>query len=385
MENFVFCTPTKVYFGKGQIENLTKAVGGFGKKVLLVYGGGSIKKIGLYDKVKGLLKDFEIYELSGVEPNPKYESVVEGVNLCKKYGIEVVLAVGGGSVIDCSKAICAGALYDGEPWDLITYKNSVSKKIPLVTVLTLSATGSEFDYGAVISKMDTNEKLAYCDDVLFPEISITDPEYTYTVSAYQTASGSIDIFSHIMEQYFTDKSAYISDCICESVLKTVIKYAPIAVKNPNDYEARSNLMWASSLACNGITSLGNNGYAWSCHQMEHVLSAYYDITHGVGLAIVTPRWLQYILSEETVHNFVKYGVNVWGIDSSLDKFEIAKKSIQKTYEFFKELGVPMTLKEVGIGEEKLEEMAMRSANNGLDEAYIKLDKNAVLEIFKNCL
>ncbi len=384
MNNFYFCTPTKVYFGKGQIEVLPSVVSSYGKKVLLVYGGGSIKKTGLYDKVKELLKDCTIYELNGVEPNPKYESVLDGVKICKEKGIEVVLAVGGGSVIDCSKAICAGAKYDGETWDLISYKAKVDSKIPLVTILTLSATGSEFDYGAVISRMDTNEKVGYCDDVLKPEASITDPEYTFTVPANQTAAGSVDIISHVLEQYFTDKSSFIADCMCESVLKTVIKYAPIAIKNPNDYEARANLMWASSLGCNGILSLGNNGYPWSCHQMEHVLSAYYDITHGVGLAIVTPRWMEYILSEKTLPVFVKYGKNVWGIDGLSDQ-ETARLAIKKTYDYFLSLGIPMTLKEVGIDEEKLEEMAKRASDSGLLGAYVPLNPQAVFEIYKACL
>ena len=387
MENFEYCTPTRVLFGKGQVEELPARLAAYGKKVLLTYGGGSIRKIGLYDKVKKLLDGFEIYELSGIEPNPKLQSVEEGAKMCKEKGVEVVLAVGGGSVLDCSKAICAAACYDGQAWDLITGKVPTKKALPLVTVLTLSATGSEYDWGAVISKPDTNDKVGYLDGHLFPALSILDPEYTYTVSARQTAAGAADIMNHVIEQYFTAPNNYLADKICESLLKTVIRYAPEAIGDPNDYEARAQLMWARSLGCNGIAGLGNRYSGWPCHAIEHALSGYYDITHGVGLAIVTPRWMRHILSEKTLERFVNYAQNVWGIEvNGKDGFAVANEAIEKTYAYFVSLGLPMTLEEAGIGEERLGEMAHHIAvNEGLENAWSPLSEQDVLEILRECL
>ena len=216
MENFVFHTPTKVHFGKGTIESLHDEVVAIGKKVLLVYGGSSIKRSGLYDSVLAKLNDCEIFELSGVEPNPRITSVRNGVQICKDKGVEVVLAVGGGSVLDCAKAICAGACYEGDAWDLVLDWNKVTKALPLVTILTLSATGSEFDYGSVISNLETNEKLPLISDHIYPRVSILDPQYTYSVPANQTAAGAADIMSHIYEQYFCKDSNLVSDGICDS-------------------------------------------------------------------------------------------------------------------------------------------------------------------------
>lgn len=386
MENFEYCTPTRVLFGKGQLEKLPEKISAYGKKILLTYGGGSIKKIGLYDKVKGLLEGFEIYELAGIEPNPKLKSVEEGAKICKEKGIEVVLAVGGGSVLDCSKAICAAACSEANAWDLITHKVTTKRTLPLVTVLTLSATGSEYDWGAVISKPDTNDKVGYIDEHLFPAVSFLDPQYTFSVSARQTAAGAADIMNHVIEQYFTSPSNMLADGICESILKTVIYYAPIAVADPDDYEARAQLMWASSLGCNGIAGLGNGYAGWPCHSIEHALSGYYDITHGVGLAIVTPRWMKHILNEKTVSRFVAYGLRVWNIDSSKTDFEIAEEAIQKTYDYFLSLQIPMTLKEVGIGEERIGEMARHiSQNEGLENAWAPLTQHDIEEILKSCL
>lgn len=385
MYDFEFCTPTKVLFGKGKIERLPAELGAYGKRVLLCYGGGSIKRIGLYDKIKELLKDFEVFELSDIQPNPKLDSVEKGAKLCKEHKIDVILAVGGGSVIDCCKAISAAACYDGEAWDLITHKAPTEKTLPLADVLTLSATGSEFDWGAVISRPQTNDKVGYIDPHLFPAFSVLDPEYTFSVPANQTAAGAADMMSHIMEQYFAEGS-FLADGICESILKTAIRYAPIAIKEPENYEARAQLMWASSLACNGIASLGNGQSGWPCHAIEHALSGHYDITHGVGLAIVTPAWMRYTLNEKTLDRFVKFGVNVWGIEPCGDKWEIANKAIGATRDFFISLGIPSSLEEVGIGKERISEMAEHIAENeGLDEAYVPLGKEDVEKILLACL
>ncbi|MFQ9933597.1 MAG: iron-containing alcohol dehydrogenase [Lachnospiraceae bacterium] len=386
MENFVFNAYTEMYFGKGQIKNLPKILEAYGKKVLMVYGGGSIKKNGIYDTAKELLKDFQIFELGGVEPNPRIETVRKGVEICKNENIDVVLAIGGGSTIDCSKVIAGGAFYDGDSWDIVKDGGLIGEVLPIVTVLTLAATGSEMNGNAVISNMALNEKLGTGSRRFIPKASVCDPEYTYGLPAIQTAAGTADIMSHIFESYFKkEEGAYVQDKFAEGLLKTCIKYCPIALKEPDNYEARANLMWASSMALNGLLGSGKPG-AWSCHPIEHELSAFYDITHGVGLAIVTPRWMRYILSEKTVDKFVDFGKNVWGFENNNDKYKLANMAIDALEEFFKSCGIPMTLSEIGIGSEYIEEMAARAVKNGaLEYAYVPLDKEDVKKILTDCL
>ncbi len=382
MQNFDYQTPTRLIFGEGVISNLPEVMKPLGKKILMTYGSGSIKKIGLYDKVKELLAGFEIYELSDIQPNPKYDpSVLDGVRICKENGIEAILAVGGGSVLDCSKAIAAGAKYDGDPWDLISYKVMAKDALPIVDILTLAATGSEYDCGGVISRTETNDKIGYMDPHLFPVCSILDPTYTFTVSKKQTAAGCADAMNHVMEQYFAEDTTLLNDGFCEAELKSLMENTKIALENPEDYRARAELMLCCTYGCNGILSLGNSPSGWPCHGMEHALSAYYDITHGEGLAILTPRWMKHILSDRTVERFVKYGVNVFGIDKSLDKYEIADKAIEETYKFFESIGIPMHLKDVGIDESRIEEMAHHIAvNEGLENAYAPLTEKDMVEI-----
>ena len=383
MKNFDYMTPTRLIFGKDVIEKLPDVMAQFGKKILLTYGGGSIKKIGLYDKVKALLSGFEIIELSGIQPNPKYDpSVLDGVKLCKENDVDVILAVGGGSVLDCSKAIAAGAKYDGDPWDLISYKVKAKAALPIVDIITLAATGSEYDCGGVISRTETNDKIGYLDENLYPAVSFLDPTYTFTVSKKQTAAGCADAMNHIMEQYFCEDSTLLNDGFMEAGLKSLMVNAKKCLENPEDYTARAEMMLTCTYGCNGIYALGNSPTGWPCHGMEHALSAYYDITHGEGLAIITPRWMKHILSEKTVERFVKYGVNVFGIDSSLDKFEIAEKAIQATYDFFLSIGIPMHLREVGIDESRIDEMAHHVAvNEGLEYAWAPLLEKDIAEIF----
>lgn len=386
MQNFNYNIPTKIFFGKGQIEQLGSNLKDISKNVLLVYGGGSIKKNGLYDKVVSQLESagIEWKELSGVEPNPKIESVREGIKICRENGIGAVLAVGGGSTIDCAKIIASGTCYDGDPWEQVVDNSKITKALPVVSVLTLSATGSEMDGFAVISDMEKNEKWGTGNDVTKPVFSILDPEYTYTVSARQTAAGTADIMSHTFENYFNqEKGAYLQARFCEGILKTCIKYAPVAVKTPDNYEARANLMWASSMAINGVCSYGENT-AWAVHPMEHELSAFYDITHGVGLAILTPYWMEYVLNEDTVWKFVEYGKNVWNIQDGSD-MEIAKKSIDRTKKFFASIGLPSTLSEININNEHFDIMAQKAADCGLKFGFIPLDKNDVKKIFEMAL
>lgn len=387
MLNYVHDVPTKLYFGKGSISNLKDSLAKYGKNVLLVYGGGSIKKIGLYDEIYKILgNDFNIIECDGVEPNPRIESVEKGVNLCKENNVDVVLAVGGGSTIDCSKAICTGYYYDGNLWEMIKTREKGRKSLPLVVVLTLSATGSEFDGGGVITNLKTKEKLGSV--LTYPSVSICDPTYTYSVSKYQTAAGSADIMSHIMEGYFSrTMDADLSDGIAETVLKSVMKNLPIALNDPTNYSARANLMACANVACSGIPEYGKQYSGWVAHAIEHELSAYYDITHGVGLAILTPRILRYMLKKDpsVLERYVRFSNNVMNIYGD-DDLDVAYKGIDALEDFFKKSGLPMTLSELNIDETYFEKMAVHAnINDRLANAYVPLDKNDVIEILKACL
>jgi alcohol dehydrogenase YqhD (iron-dependent ADH family) len=387
MNNFNYSIPTKIFFGKDKINILGNEIKKYGSRVLLVYGGGSIKKSGIYDRVTEIFKasNINFWELSGVEPNPRITSVTKGIQLCRDNKIDIILAVGGGSSIDCAKVIAAGYYYEGDAWDIVLDPSKIQNALPLATILTLAATGSEMNSGAVITNIDTNEKLGTGNPAMAPKFSILDPTYTYTLPEAQTAAGTADIISHIFEVYFSStKEAYLQNRMAEAMLKTCIKYGGIAMKDPENYEARSNLMWTSSLAINGLLSYGKVT-EWSTHGMEHELSAYYDITHGVGLAILTPHWMKYILNEETLEKFVEYGVNVWGIDANLDKYEIANEAIEKTREYFISLGIPSSLRKVGINEEKLEEMAKQATRRGKLGNFRALDAGDVLSIFTAAL
>lgn len=387
MQNFDYMTPTRLIFGRDAIAKLPEVMTQFGKKILLTYGGGSIKKIGLYQKVLEMLKGYDIVELPGIQPNPKYDpSVLDGVRLCKEHNVDVILSVGGGSVLDCSKAIAAGAKYDGDPWDLISYKVKAKAALPIVDILTLAATGSEYDCGGVISRTETNDKIGYIDPLLFPVVSILDPVYTFTVSKKQTAAGIADAMNHTIEQYFVEDSTLLNDGFCESMLRSLMTNGRKCLENPEDYTARAEMMLACTYGCNGILALGNSYSGWPCHGIEHALSAYYDITHGEGLAIITPRWMRHILSERTMDRFVKYGINVFGIDPTLPKQEIAGKAIGATYEFFESINIPMHLRDVGIDDSRIDEMAHHIAvNEGLDKAYAPLTEQDIKEILLESL
>ena len=387
MQNFDYMTPTRLIFGRDAIAKLPEVMTQFGKKILLTYGGGSIKKIGLYQKVLEMLKGYDIVELPGIQPNPKYDpSVLDGVRLCKEHNVDVILSVGGGSVLDCSKAIAAGAKYDGDPWDLISYKVKAKAALPIVDILTLAATGSEYDCGGVISRTETNDKIGYIDPLLFPVVSILDPVYTFTVSKKQTAAGIADAMNHTIEQYFVADSTLLNDGFCESMLRSLMTNGRKCLENPEDYTARAEMMLACTYGCNGILALGNSYSGWPCHGIEHALSAYYDITHGEGLAIITPRWMRHILNERTMDRFVKYGINVFGIDPTLPKQEIAGKAIDATYEFFQSINIPMHLREVGIDDSRIDEMAHHIATNeGLDKAYAPLTEQDIKEILLESL
>ncbi len=388
MNSFIYDVPVKVYFGENQLCHLGEELKKYGKRVLLTYGGGSIKKIGLYDEVVSQIKNagLELFELSGIEPNPRIDSVRKGAEICKKENIDVLLAVGGGSTLDATKYMAAGACVDFDAWKFFSEWAPIEKALPIVTILTLSATGSEMDCGGVISNPETKDKIGRMAPPLLPKASFLDPTLTYTVSPYQTACGAADMVSHIIEVYFNmEQDLYMLDCFMEGMMKTIIKYAPIAMKEPKNYEARANLMWTSSWAINGFVN-GGKQQEWSCHPMEHELSAIYDITHGLGLAILTPRWLEYCLDETTVSKYYQFGTNVFGIDPSLDEMTVAKKSIEMLSDFlFNTLGLKSTFTEVGIKKDDFEVMAKKACEGSVLEGFKPLEQKDIEKIFEMCI
>lgn len=386
MDNFRFHVYTEVFFGKGEIKNLPATLSKFGKNVLFAYGGGSIKKNGIYDEIIKLLSDtFNVVEFSDIEPNPSLDSVKRGVSLCHEHSIDVILAVGGGSVIDCTKAVAAARFYEGDPWDLVLDSRKINKALPIVTVLTMAGTGSEMNRGSVITNKEQMLKLGMGSPATMPQATVIDPTYLYSLPPLQTAAGAVDTISHVLESYFKKgDDAFIQDKIAEAVMLTVIKYAPLALKDPQHYAARANLAWASSLALNGLTGNGKSG-AWSVHPIEHELSAYYDLTHGIGLAILIPAWLKHILNENTAQRIATLGINVFKLSDKEDVIETAKKTIDAMESFFTSLGIPMRLRDVGIGEEKFEIMAEKAVKFGaLKFAYVPLSKEDVVHIYQLC-
>lgn len=384
MNNFTYSIPTVIHFGRDQLSRLTE-LRERGTKVLLVYGGGSIKRSGLYDAAVKILTDagMVMTELSGVEPNPRIESVRRGVELCRENGIEMVLAIGGGSAIDCAKVVAAGACYEGDAWDLVLDGGKIKAALPVYSVLTLSATGSEMDEFAVISDLSKHEKWGTGSAMVKPVMSVLDPTYTYTVSKKQTAAGTADMMSHTFENYFTNvKGATLQGYLCEAVLKTCIQYGPVALNDPENYEARANLMWAGSLAINGLLKDGAE-VAWCVHPMEHELSAFYDITHGEGLAILTPAWMRFVLKKDPakVAQLAAYGRNVWGLTGGDE--EVANAAIDKTAEFFfTTMGMPANLRAVGIDEKThFEEMAVK-AEAGSHGSFVPLTKEDIVAIYE---
>ncbi len=382
MYNFTMQIPTKIHFGKGMISHLSE-LKEYGSKVLLVYGGGSIKRNGIYDRAVSILKDagLLIYELSGVEPNPRIETVRKGVDICKAEQIDMVLAIGGGSTIDCAKVIAAGAKYDSDAWDLVLDSEKIQAALPIFDVLTLSATGTEMDPFAVISDLTKNEKWGTGSPYMVPTMSVLDPEYTYSVSAKQTAAGTADMMSHTMENYFSMENADCQKFMAEGLLRTMIKNGPIALKEPDNYDARANLMWAGTHAINGVVGDGCSP-AWCVHPMEHELSAFYDITHGEGLAILTPAWMEHILNDKTLAMFTAFARNVWGLTGE-DDYALAHAGIDALRHFFFDtMGMPANLRAVGITDEKNFEVMAQKACDGSKGSFVALSKEDILEIFR---
>ncbi|WP_423407962.1 iron-containing alcohol dehydrogenase [Heyndrickxia sp. MSNUG] len=387
MDNFTFYNPTKLIFGKGQLEELKNEVPQYGKKVLLVYGGGSIKRNGLYDSVLKLLKEIgaEVFELSGVEPNPRISTVRKGVQICKEEGIEFLLAVGGGSVIDCTKAIAAGAKYDGDAWDLVTKKAFASVALPFGTVLTLAATGSEMNAGSVITNWETNEKYGWGSPVTFPRFSILDPVNTFTVPRDQTIYGIVDMMSHVFEHYFhLTENTEFQDRMCESLLLTVMETAPKLLADLENYEHRATILYAGTMALNGMLSMGYRG-DWATHNIEHAVSAVYDIPHGGGLAILFPNWMKHNLKVKP-ERFKKMAVRVFNVDpeGKTDE-EAGLEGIEKLREFWSSIGAPSRLADYDIDDSKIEVMADKAMVNGEFGNFTKLTHEDVVEIYRKSL
>ncbi|USK69740.1 iron-containing alcohol dehydrogenase [Peribacillus asahii] len=387
MENFTFKNPTKIIFGKGQLNTLPKEVSSFGRKVLLVYGGGSIKRNGVYDEVLSQLTqiDAEVFELSGVEPNPRISTVRKGVELCKKEGIEFILAVGGGSVIDCTKAIAAGAKYEGDPWDIVTRKTMVQGALPFGTVLTLAATGSEMNSGSVITNWETKEKVGWGSPHTYPQFSILDPVYTFTVPKDQTVYGIVDIMSHVFEQYFHPATyAPIQDRFCESLLLTVIESAPKLLEKLDDYDHRATILYAGTLALNGSLGVGYRG-DWATHNIEHAVSAVYDIPHGGGLAILFPHWMRHVLPDN-VARFKQFAIQVFGVnpEGKTDE-ETALEGVASLSAFWRSLGAPTRLADYGIDDAQLETMADKAMVYGEFGQFKVLNREDVLSILRASL
>ncbi len=387
MKNFMFYNPTKLVFGKGELEKLPTLIPAKVQKVLVVYGGGSIKKNGIYEQVLQYLKsrNIDVLELSGVEPNPRLTTVIKGADICKQENVDFLLAVGGGSVIDCTKTISAAAKYDGNPWDLVTKKAKPQEVIPFGTVLTLAATGSEMNSGAVITNWETNEKHGWGSPLLFPQFSILDPEHTYTVPENQTVYGIVDMMSHILEQYFHQATlSPVQDRMCEGVLKTIIETAPKLLADLHSYDHRETIMYAGTIALNGMLQMGYRG-DWATHNIEHAVSAVYDIPHGGGLAIIFPNWMKHNVDVD-VARFKQFAIRVFDISPSgkTDK-EIALEGIDALINFWKSIGAPSKLADYEIDDSRLDVMVDRAMINGPFGNFTKLERQDVETILKMSL
>ena len=360
MDNFVFYSPTLFAFGEGQEKQTGALVRRFGgTRVLLVYGGGSVRRNGVYDAVTASLRaaDLPYEELSGVRPNPRSGKVYEGIRMVRETGADFLLALGGGSAIDTAKAIAFGSLYDGDFWDFFCGKAKLERMLPVGSVLTIAAAGSEGSDSCVITREDGGLKWGTPkSDVLRPRFAIMNPRFTCTLPAYQTACGAVDMISHVVERYFTNTpDVALTDRLCEAVFRTVLDAAPRAVANPDDYAARADLMWAGTLAHNNICGTGR-AQDWGSHQLEHELSAFYDCAHGAGLAVVLPAWMQYVMGHD-VMRFAQFAVRVFGCEMDFACPEnTAREGIRRLTAFFRSLGMPTTFAELGAREEDIPAM-----------------------------
>ncbi len=387
MENFDFRCGTKIIFGKGTEERAGEETAKYSKKILLHYGKGSIKRNGLYDKVVSSLEAAGVgfVELSGVIPNPRLDLVKEGIEICRKEGIGFILAVGGGSVIDSAKAIAIGVPYDGDVWDFFERKNEPKESLPTGTILTIPAAGSEGSPNIVITNEETNRKLAVRgQEFIRPKFSILNPEYTLNLPLNQTMYGVTDMMAHIFERYFTNtKNVDLTDKLCEATLRSIIKNARLVMKEPDNYDYRAEIMWASTLAHNGLLGTGREE-DWTSHLIEHELSAFYDIAHGAGLAVIFPAWMKFVYKKD-VKRFVQFAEEVWDVNEGTNE-EKALAGIKATEDFFREIGLATTLKGLGIDDSKFEEMAEElKTTRGVVGGFVKTGKKEALEIYRLAL
>ncbi len=383
--DFTYYNPTKIHFGKDALNKLSKELENFGKNVLLVYGKGSIKKTGLYDKVVQILKESgkQVFELAGIKPNPAYRQVLEGAKLVKERKIDLILAVGGGSTIDCAKAISVSAYAKGDPWQRfwVNFEEVDNEIVPVGAILTMTGTASEMNGGSVITNEEiTVKKGRIFPPKVYPKFSILNPEFTYTVPKMQMVSGIFDILSHLMEQYFSGEDDNTTDYVIEAVMQSLIHSAKIALKNPEDYEARSNITWCATLGLNTVTGLSKT-QDWHVHHLEHQLGAYTDCPHGLGLAVISMPYYRYIY-KDGLDKFVRFAKNVWKVESEKKtKDEIALEGIACLENFAKELGIPLTLRELGATEDMLEKIAETTGEGG---GYKHLTTKDNLQVLKAC-
>ena len=387
MNNFVFYSPTEFVFGKAtemQVGALARKHGA--RKVMIVYGGGSVVRSGLLDRVKQSLREagIEYCLMGGVQPNPVDTKVYEGIEFCRREQADMLLPVGGGSVIDTAKAIAAGVLYEGDFWDFYIGKAKVTKALKVAVVLTIPAAGSEGSGNTVITKLDGLQKLSLrVPEVLRPVFSIMNPELTYTLPPFQTACGVADMMAHIMERYFTNtQEVEIGDRLCEGTLMAIINEAPKAMRNPEDYGARANLMWAGMIAHNGTCGVGCEE-DWASHFLEHEISAIYGVTHGAGLSVIFPAWMTWMV-EHNVGKIAQYAVRVWGVPESEDKKAVALEGSGKQKAFFSSLALPVTFKELGIEDPDIDRLAdsLHRNKGELVGNYVKLTKQDSKEIYR---
>ncbi|MEO2202936.1 iron-containing alcohol dehydrogenase [Paenibacillus pabuli] len=387
MRSFQFYNPTRLIFGKGQIEALKTEVPKYGKRVLLVYGGGSIKRSGLYDQVIGQLEEIgaEVTELAGVEPNPRLSTVHKGVELCIAHDIDLVLAVGGGSVLDCGKAIAVGAKYDGDMWDVVVREATPQGGLPLGTVLTMAATGSEMNNGSVITNQDTQEKWAWFSEYSFPVFSILDPVNTFTVPLDQTVYGMVDMMSHVFEHYFhLDSNTPVQLGFCETILRTVMETAPRLIKDPKNVELRETILYCGTMALNDILNMGLAG-DWATHNIEHAVSAVYDIPHGGGLAILFPHWMKHNLDVD-VDRFKRLAINVFDVnpEGKSDR-QVAEEGIEALRDFWNSIGAPSRLADYDIDGSQIDAMADKAMRFGPFGFFKTLQREDVVQIYQASL
>jgi alcohol dehydrogenase YqhD (iron-dependent ADH family) len=389
MLNFDFCSPTRIVFGRDAQHKIGGLISPYGKKVLIHYGGGSVKRSGLLDAVTASLRaaGLDFVELGGVVPNPRLSLVHEGIALCKREKVDLILAVGGGSAIDSSKAIAMGVYYDGEVWDIYVGKASPAKALPVATILTIPAAGSESSDSSVITNEECEIKNGYSNFLTRPILSVVNPELFFTLPKNQIANGVADMMSHILERYFTNTTHVdLTDSLCEATLRTIMKNALILERDQGNYDAWAEVGFGGSLAHNSLLGMGR-AEDWACHSIEHELSAIYDVAHGAGLAVLTPNWMQYVY-KENINMFVQFAVNVMGVEASFrDPETIVDEGVRRLRGFFAKLGLPSTLRELGIGEDKLELMAKKTVTGGFNVdgaigGFKKLRYDDVLAILK---